>query len=215
MGILKKILIKKTYVDTLFLQARKIVCHHCNKPFTYIATKKGKATQTSLRFVAPDDGDLEDHMNKHGLRWAKKKKLGEALCPHCKRYQSWMVMKSRLSLLPRCWATMFVFAMIIVSFTIDDRTLTSTLGLAILLGLTTVLAMVLVALLGIRSGVHNERDNRSKDDERLAKLIQECQVSKADPVEVWYFHHMGMELTEADASVSLGFLDLTPGACPA
>ncbi|WP_372364990.1 hypothetical protein [Candidatus Uabimicrobium sp. HlEnr_7] len=209
MGILRKILIKETTIQTLFLQARKIACHHCSKPFTYIVTKKGKTTDTSLRFLAPDDNDLKKHMNKRGLRLAKKKKLGEALCPHCKRYQNWMITKSRLSLLPRCWLIMFIFVITILSFTLDSRTFSSFLGLAILLGLTTVLAMGLAVLLGITSGVQSERDNRAKDSERLAKLITECEASQADPVEVWYFHHMGMELTETDASVSLGFVDLT------
>ncbi len=85
---------KKIVYGILTAQARRIECGHCLKPFTCIhgVVASGEAARGPIwSSQVPRVEAAGKRALAHLPSIARKKQVGLALCPYCKRYQDWMV----------------------------------------------------------------------------------------------------------------------------
>ncbi len=94
------IVYKSMDVSVVWVQARTIRCQGCKERFVYIASGSTTARTTGLPIFSSDEGmreEISKQIQKACEAIQFKPRQGEALCPHCKRYQSWMVSANRQS----------------------------------------------------------------------------------------------------------------------
>jgi hypothetical protein len=75
-------------------QMRQISCESCRESFVYLASGAASARVAGLPLLSSTEGmhkKAEDILQRDLTKRALKPRQGWALCPHCQRYQSWMV----------------------------------------------------------------------------------------------------------------------------
>ncbi len=85
------IVYKTMTIELFYAQGRRIQCEHCQQPFCYVTGGVQSAQTTGVPIVSSDDGMRQTALNQaiSGLRkTAKKRKAGQAMCPHCQCCQS-------------------------------------------------------------------------------------------------------------------------------
>ncbi len=127
---------------------------------------------------------------------AKKKKQGEAMCPHCQRYQGWMVTGSRLRNYGKGlgWGVaiggaLAIFAPLLVGAMVGGG-LGQILMVACVVGLPT-LGLALGALWGwkksISGGQHTGQvDRRAMKDGEHNDFMKMCRENDYQPALAWY-----------------------------
>jgi hypothetical protein len=95
---------------SLWLQPRRIVCEHCYEAFVYLASGRVKSQVELWRGTAESvfatQGGLQ--LGNKVAKATKGRRLGRALCAHCRRYQGWMIRRS--------WSVVFAGAIAAGSF---------------------------------------------------------------------------------------------------
>ncbi len=147
-------------------------------------------------------------------RVARKKNIGTALCPHCKKYQNWMVRKSRLNRMG-CGAILgpLVFAGIpLVIGLVNDRLEKYMLLVVAGLILGVVVGAVTGGFTGLKTGPHPDKeDPRAMTDEDLLAFLADCEARDHEPTLRWLFE-TGYQHNEQNLLVPLGFRDLAAEA---
>ncbi len=132
------------------------------------------------------------------------------MCPHCHRYQGWMVRKSHVSSIG-CLAFLGPFVLAGIPALLNlffDWTTNNNIwyGLAIL---GFVLGAILGKLAATTSGPHpDQEDGRCMTDEQLAQHIEHCKTEDYEPFLLWHFS-LGNKPGDKEIPVSLGLLDQT------
>ncbi len=201
---------KAAHVTAVWAQARRVVCRHCDEPFVYLATGETKSVAGGVEHLS-SDAALEERAGdllELGL-WQVKKRpfLGEALCPHCKRLQPWMVSKARwIKLVSGVGLGVLLGLGLGISAAVNtlDAPANAKLGAVISsasaetalrlfapIGVGVVLG-VLYAILTTTSTKSFGRtvDARATTDDGYAELEETCERVGVDPAEVW-FQHLG------------------------
>ncbi|MBI3723584.1 hypothetical protein HY251_06475 [bacterium] len=82
----------------IWAQPRRIKCEHCHESFVYLAWGRVGATVEAWRGTAAASnlpGLGRERISQLVAKASSKKRMGAALCPHCRRYQEWMIRASR------------------------------------------------------------------------------------------------------------------------
>ena len=208
------IVYKTLTVELFYAQGRRIHCERCQQPFCYIVGGVESAQTTGLPLVSNDDGMRQTAINQaiSGLRkTAKKRKVGEAMCPHCQSYQGWMVTNSHLSNMG-CFALLgLVLLAIVVAilngiFQWTDEWLMLIGGSLVVGGL---LGLIAGKFLAISAGPHlDKQDSRSMTDDEFRDFLAKCDQHDADPFLLWWIS-LGNEPGDKQAPVGLGLEDQT------
>jgi len=92
-----------------WVQARRITCEHCSKPYTFIegGTERADAEQSA---AFSDDAELRRTAFRDAANAvdeaAETKERGRGRCPHCHQLQEWMRVSAALAiggLQNSCW----------------------------------------------------------------------------------------------------------------
>jgi hypothetical protein len=184
---------KTMNLTAVWVQIRKIRCEGCHNGFRYLAIGTRNVQSSGVPLISSDDGmrervgkQLEKALNK----LSKKQRQGEGLCPHCQRYQSWMVRASRLSHYGKGLGVGGVIgALSIIPFVLMGG-FGAVANLALMAGL---LALGLLAGAGwgfrksIRPGPHTGMvDHRAMKDAEFGDFMKMCKDKDYQPALTWY-----------------------------
>ena len=92
------IVYKEMSLRYVYCQVRRITCDSCGEPFVFAATGTGTTSSTGVPLFSRDSAMREtvaEAAIKRAERKGMRRTAGRALCPHCSRYQEWMVSSSR------------------------------------------------------------------------------------------------------------------------
>ncbi|MBL8810128.1 MAG: hypothetical protein JNM43_08130 [Planctomycetaceae bacterium] len=208
------IVYKTMTIELFYAQGRRIECDNCGQPFCYIHGGVESAQVTGLPLISGDDSMRRDALRQAvvGLKkTAKKAKVGEAICPHCKCYQNWMVSSSRnremgcfgvlgllfFGILPGIFAAIY---------NKQDLTMPLFIG-GSLVGL--VAGIMFGRSRALNRGPHEDKqDDRSMTDQDFEKFLQKCESQEYDPFLYWWIT-LGHNPGEKQAPVSIGLEDTT------
>lgn len=208
------IVYKTMTIELFYAQGRRVECDSCGQPFCYIHGGVESAQVTGLPLISGDDGMRRDALRQAvvGLKkTAKKSKVGEATCPHCKCYQNWMVSKSKnremgcfgvlgllfFGILPGIFAGIYGK---------EDYVMPLLIGGSIV-GL--VAGIMFGRSRALDRGPHQDKqDDRSMTDQDFEKFLQKCEAQEYDPFLYWWIT-LGHNPGEKQAPVSIGLEDTT------
>lgn len=202
---------KSVSINLCYVQARRIECLCCQRPFCYVLSDTSTVQVQGAPYAMNPEPLRRKAMTLAEERLqkvAKKPKLGEAACPHCKQYQPWMVLNSHRKQMG--WGG--VIGVVIgaglyaanaiweLSGKLDSGE--ALLGLA---GLGLAAGLTIGKVRSINKGPHNEEDHRAFPDENFLGLAAQCMEREQDPILTW-FTMLGGDPGD-HAMVSLGFKD--------
>ncbi len=170
----------------LYAKASRMRCAHCDDPFTYINGDSAYEQVRGLPYVSLVAG--HEGMRKSAMaagkktirKFAKKTHRGHARCPHCHRYQPWMVRNSRIN----CITTGGICGALA--------------GLAVLFTEAApwwkwwafggaVAGAIAGFFMALREGPHSStRDALSKTDDELQDFLSSCDDADNDPFTTWW-----------------------------
>jgi hypothetical protein len=204
------IVYKTLDLHVLYVQARRILCEFCREPFTYVLGDRKTFNVTGVPIVSSDDGMRKEAMKKAaaGLtKVARSKNAGQALCPHCKRYQTWMVSQSRMTAMGCGFlggivlaGLLAIFAGIWFQWSSEVMLVVTVAGAAAGLGIGKVQSL--------DTGPHLEEDQRSLRDQDVPGLLARCLQGGYEPLLFWYLA-LGNKAKEKEALISLGVADVS------
>jgi hypothetical protein len=204
------IVYKTLDLNVLYVQARRILCDFCRLPFTYVIGDRKTFNVTGVPIVSSDDGMRKEAMKKaaSGLaRIARSKNAGQALCPHCKRYQKWMVSKSRMTAM----GCGFLGGIALAGLVALLAGIWFEMSSEVMLGVTAAGAAAGLALGKIKSldaGPHQKEDGRSIRDDDVPGFLKRSLQGGYEPILFWYLA-LGNKAREKEAFVSLGVADVS------
>jgi hypothetical protein len=204
------IVYKTLNLNVLYVQGRRILCEFCRTPFSYIVGDRKTFNVTGVPIVSSDDGMRKEASKKAaaGLaRVAREKNAGQALCPHCKRYQRWMVSHSRMTGMGCGFLGGIAIAGLLAIFAGSWFGW----GSEVMLGLTVagaVAGIVIGKLASLDVGPHQKEDQRALRDEDVPGFLQHCSQGGYEPFLFWYLA-MGNKAREKEALISLGIADVS------
>jgi hypothetical protein len=204
------IVYKTLDLHVLYVQARRILCELCREPFTYVLGDRKTFNVTGVPIVSSDDGMRREAMKKAsaGLtKVARSKNAGQALCPHCKRYQPWMVSHSRMTGMGCGFLGGIVLAGLLAIFAgIWFQWSSEWMLLVTVAGAATGLAVGKVHSLD--GGPQLKEDQRSLPDQDVPGLLERCRSGGYEPFLFWYLA-LGNKVKEKEALISLGIADVS------
>ncbi len=190
---------KTMNITAVWVQVRQIRCEGCKNSFRYLAIGTRNVATTGLPIVSSDEGmrgQLGKALQKALDKVAKKKNQGEGMCPHCQRYQGWMVSKSRLKHYGKGlgWGVaigggLAIFVPLILGMLISGA-LGSVVTVAAAVGLP-VLGLVLGGIWAFRKtisvGPHTGQvDRRAMKDAEHNDFMKMCRENDYQPALAWY-----------------------------
>ena len=205
------IVYKTMDLDILYVQGRRILCDGCRQPFTYVYGDRKTVNVTGIPIVSSDDGMRQSAMKKAATELAKlarAKNPGQALCPHRKRYQSFMIAQARKTAIGCGFfgGLLGVGALAIAAgiwFTWSSSAIVATTIAGAVIGLVGGLKLTLTR------GPHRDaEDQTSMKDEDIPPLLERCTEENCDPFLFWYLA-LGNEPGEKEALISLGVYDVS------
>jgi hypothetical protein len=204
------IVYKTLNLNVLYVQGRRILCEFCRQPFTYVLGDRKTFNVTGVPIVSSDDGMRKEAMKKaaSGLAHiARSKNNGQALCPYCKRYQKWMVSKSRTTAM----GCGFLGGIVLAGFLAIFAGIWFQSSSEVMLALTVAGAVVGLAIgkrTSLETGPHQKEDQRSLRDEDVPGFLQRCVQGGYEPFLFWYLA-LGNKAREKEALISLGVADVS------
>ena len=207
------IVYKTMTIELFYAQGRRVICEQCQNPFCYIAGGVESAQTTGVPIVSSDEGMRDSALRQAiaGLRkTAKKRNVGEAMCPHCQCYQGWMVSNSLFSNLG-CFFLLGVIllgvASAILNAFFEFGGWITVVGWSVVAG--AIIGLVIGKFMAITAGPHQgEEDARAMTDDQFREFMAQCDEHDADAFLAWWIT-MGNEPGEKQAVVSLGMEDQT------
>jgi hypothetical protein len=203
------IVYKTLDLNILYVQGRRILCEFCRQPFTYVLGDRKTFNVTGVPIVSNDEGMKKDAMKKaaSGLaKIARSKNQGQALCPHCKRYQGWMVRQSKTVGL----GCGFLGGLAVAGLVAILAGIWLEWGEGLIFGITgagSLLGVVSGHFWSLDSGPHREKeDQRAIKDDEVPGLLDRCLKDGYEPFLFWYLT-LGNKTNEKEALVSLGISD--------
>jgi hypothetical protein len=203
------IVYKTLDLNILYVQARRILCEFCRQPFTYVLGDRKTFNVTGVPLVSNDEGMRKDAMKKaaSGLaRVARSKNQGQALCPHCKRYQGWMVRQSKMAGL----GCGFLGGIAAAGLLAILAGIWFEWGSEVIFGVTiggSLLGVGLGQVWSLDGGPHRDKeDQRAIRDDEVPRLLDRCRKEGYEPFLFWYLT-LGNKTNEQEALVSLGISD--------
>lgn len=203
------IVYKTLDLSVLYVQARRILCEFCREPFTYVLGDRKTFNVTGIPVVSSDDGMRQQAMKKAADSLAKLSRVknqGEALCPHCKRYQGWMVSRSMKTGL----GCGFLGGIVVAGLIAILAGIWFAWSTEVIFGVTAVGAVAGVALgktWSLTSGPHRDQeDQRSLKDSDVPGFLERCQQDGYEPFLFWYLA-LGNKANEKEALISVGVAD--------
>lgn len=210
------IVYKVMQLSSVWVQIRRILCEACRQPFNYLARGDRLTKVYGLPLLQPDSQlrrALQHELDKAHQRIARGRRAGEACCPHCGRFQSWMITRSRLS---GIWNGLWGGGALGlgVAFAATLLQLAPRPPGPLWLG-----CLLIGAALGAAAGLLTSLPSDAQDDDDpgalpdpvLAELLKECREQGVDPALAWYTA-LGGELTEKVPVIPLQTVDLTSEA---
>jgi hypothetical protein len=203
------IVYKTLDLNVLYVQGRRILCEFCRQPFTYVVGDRKTFNVTGMPIVSNDDGMRREAMKKAADSLAKisrARNQGEALCPHCKRYQGWMVSRSTRTGL----GCGFLGGIALGGMVAIGAGIWFAWSSEVIFGVTAaaaVLGLALGKMWSLTVGPHREKeDQRSLADADVPGFVERCQSEGYEPFLFWYLA-LGNKANEKEALVSLGIAD--------
>jgi hypothetical protein len=190
------IVYKTMQVTAIYAQIRHITCEWCAQAYTYLAVGTHTSQTVGLPVVSSDEGMREEvgrHLSRALEGVGKRPRLGRGMCPHCQRYQGWMVRDSFHSLLPR---GLFVGALVGGIASIG-------LAIAYMMWSTYAMGVSNAALLGVFLGCAGGfgwawmkslshapyvgmYDSRAMKPTDFTAFVAECKQREFEPSLAWY-----------------------------
>lgn len=205
------IIVYKTLdLNVLYVQARRILCEFCRQPFTYLLGDRKTFNVTGVPIVSSDDGMRKEAMKKASAGLAKvarAKNTGQALCPHCKRYQKWMVSQSRMTAMGCGFLGGIALAGIVALLAGIWFQWSS----EVILGVTVagaIAGLVVGKLSSLDASPQQKEDGRSLRDDEVPGFLKRSVQEGYEPFLFWYLT-LGNKAKEKEALVSLGVSDLS------
>lgn len=204
------IVYKTMEVHAVWVQLRRIACDGCLRAFNYLAIGTTSGNTTGVPLLSSDEGMREavrTQIDRNCKRAAATPRQGEALCPHCQRYQGWMVSRSRR----RAWGWGLGLG-VLASAVAAVIAWASDAGSALTLGLA-VVGPALGSLWGhwrsLAPGPHEGMtDGRAATDEDLKGFLAMCEEKGFEPALAW-FAHIGGQFQERVPVIPLPSWDQT------
>lgn len=211
---------KEMTLPIAFAQGRRIRCQHCDQTFHYLACGVKLINVAGLPLLSSDKAMREALVDKAVSTvkiMAKGRRLGEAACPHCGRFQNWMV--RRVKLLRAGVAALigsFVGAFGGCMVWMSGRSLDTGIAMLQMTVGATLGAFVAACvgwLLPARRRQERGADAQSATDEAFGRRLLEWDRAGADPWLSW-FVSAGGGCPREGVIVSLGLVDTTGGPVP-
>ncbi len=205
------IVYKTLKLNLQYAQARRIVCEHCRQTFTFVWGDSQQFEATGVPLLSSDDGMRKRAMTqavKALTAVAKQPRKGMSMCPHCLRYQPWMVRKSRFATLGCGFGAGLALAVIIsvvagIWFDWGTRPIAAVVAAGVVLGL------VFGAMNAVRTGPHTGKtDESAMRDSEVPPFLEKAKAQGVDPILFWYLA-LGNKVAEKQGLVSLGAYDMT------
>jgi len=184
--------IKELSYKVHHLQARRIRCEHCGEPFTCLVEGEFKVATSGIPIVNSDEAMHKALAKQAGKRLrAVDGKFGRevGLCPGCRRYQPWMIRRSR-------WTSFSVqvggaLAAMFLAFGIFCAVFISgsgTVGNCIVLASISAGAGIGISWLrALPGGVQKKRkDPGAVPDADMNRLFAHCRETEREPLVEWY-----------------------------
>jgi len=208
------IVLKKLTLTVTHFQGRRIVCDACGSPFTYLARGEVEGKDLGLPVLSSDERmamrALPEALDRL-VTVARAEKRGVGLCPHCRRYQQFMVANSRgrrglIGLPVGLVLAMVLFAVLDANL---EAELPGEIHLAIGIAVTVAVSLVAAAT-GLRRGPHDDSlAPESLTDGELDRLLEDPRIREgADPVLLWA-DRVWPGASREGFPVGLGFTDRT------
>lgn len=203
------IVYKTLDLTVLYVQARRILCEFCREPFTYVLGDRKTFNVTGIPIVSNDDGMRKEAMKKaaDGLaKVSRNRNQGAALCPFCKRYQSFMVSQSRTIGLGCGFLGGIAFAGL-VAILAGIWLAWSAETIFVVTAGGSLLGLALGKKWALDSAPHlDQEDGRSKRDDEIPSFLARCQQEGYEPL-LFRYLALGNKTQEKEALVSLGVVD--------
>ena len=194
-------------------QVRRIRCESCREPFVFLHHALEKFESYGVPVLSSNEGmneGISKKARKRLTRLAASPRLGAAVCPHCGRYQKWMILWSRVHSLTVWGGAAFAFA----AFFGLVAAIKHQPGDGILGPVLTFLAIMGVGIgigwaRSLAPGVRRDRkDPHSIRDEEFHELLVHCRRIDGDPVTEWFLS-MYESAPKGSFLVSVGCEDFT------
>lgn len=209
------IVYKTMTVDLTYAYGRRINCEHCEEPFTYLHHDNQSAQVTGLPLINSDDKMRENAVKqamKSLAKIADKKRIGQATCPHCRKYQQWMIRSAQTTGLGCGFLAGIALGLALCFFI---RWLAGWENVLYSVFIPTAIISVISAFVCMFCNINpdeylkdeSKKDPRSMTDEDLDEYLAKCDAEDYDPAKFWYLM-LGNQPGER-ALLSLGFDDLT------
>jgi hypothetical protein len=203
------IVYKTLDLNILYVQGRRILCEFCRQPFTYVLGERKTFNVTGVPMISNDEGMRKDAMKKASAGLAKvaqSKNQGQALCPHCKRYQGWMVRQSKMVGLGCGFLGGIAIAGLLAIVTGIWFEWSSEVIFGVTIG-GSILGVVLGHFWSLDSNPQRDQnDQRAIRDDEVPGLLSRCTKDGYEPFLFWYLT-LGNKTNEQEALVSLGVAD--------
>lgn len=205
---------RELWVRVRALQARRIPCEYCRLPYVCLAERDAKVSAAGMQLLTSAEalqGRLDEAVRRRLLRWDRKARWEKGACPRCRRFQPWMVRRSRWRILP-AWGCGSLLA---------GTFLLGTLG--VILRPTTragdwifavpAAVFALGLYLGWRRTVPSgvlaaPSDPMAIADEEFRSLLTHCRETEREPLAEWYLS-VHEAVPEGRFLVSMGCRDFT------
>ncbi|HEU4394413.1 MAG TPA: hypothetical protein VFS92_02540 [Planctomycetota bacterium] len=208
-------MIRSAEQQVMVLQGRRVACAHCKGRYTYLARETHKVSSSGVVLLASDE-KLTDAMNraarKFVLKQDRRARWGAGMCPHCRRWQGWMVRSSRL--LPSfawgfgCLLLGLCFSGIFHRHFPEGAAGTATVILC--WAGAAALGVWIAFLRGLPSGVAKAGrvDEFSIHDDDARGLLLHARAVDGNPLVEWYLHVLEKPPND-EVLIPAGFRDLT------
>lgn len=206
------IVYKTSTLHLCYVQVRRIQCEFCSNPFCYVWSGTEMVQVTGIPIVSSDESmqkNVQEQAEKSLNAVSKKPKQGEAMCPHCHRYQSWMAWNSHFSeigcfsLVGLGLAGLLGFIGIVMEFVPRNTEGLVMIG-SLIFGL--IVGIAYGKSRSITEGPHPDlEDHRAFKDDEFKGWLAQCMEKELDPFLAWW-GTLGGDPGE-HALVSLGFHD--------
>ncbi len=193
---------KDASFKAVWAQPRRIVCGHCHDAFVYLAMGEISARASVMRGRGSDEtlrAQGRKALEKAVTEATGKPRLGAALCPHCHRYQEWMVRASRFQSVGTCafvgmlvgalagWIAAIAIAIKAGKEVLDFEVLLPVDGALLGLGLCGGLAVLFRLVFGLKPGSHvGNEDPASLSEEGWKRLSEEARAQRKDPTRAFF-----------------------------
>jgi hypothetical protein len=197
-------------------QVRRIACDHCSHPFCYVISDSTSIEVTGLPVVSSDEGmrqQVARQAESQLQNIATKSQRGQARCPHCQRYPSWMVTQSLLwNLIGWALGGLVAGGLLLMMLNAIFKWNRSHTTLAIAGAMAGCgLGLLLGKWLALKTGAYEQADSRSSSDEAFLAFVNQAVQQDQDPILLWHVQTGGLVPNEGGQGatlVSLGFQDL-------